>query len=97
MLTRVIINVQNSLAATGAKGAGGLAAQFRSMDKDGDGALTSAEFAEGLKKAGVKVRPVDVAALFQATDANKRGRPPRVRRVRRTSSAGRCRRTGVVW
>ena len=74
MLTRVIINVQNSLAATGAKGAGGLAAQFRGMDADGDGALTSAEFAEGLKKAGVKVRPVDVAALFQATDANKDGR-----------------------
>ena len=67
MLTRVIINVQNSLAATGAKGAGGLAAQFRSMDKDGDGALTATEFAEGLKQAGVKVRSMDVEALFQAT------------------------------
>ena len=54
MLTRVIINVQNSLAATGAKGAGGLAAQFRSMDADGDGALTSAEFAEGLKNGRIK-------------------------------------------
>ena len=74
MLTRVIINVQNSLAATGAKGAGGLAAQFRGMDQDGDGALTATEFAEGLKKAGVKVRPVDVAALFQATDINGDGR-----------------------
>lgn len=74
MLERVLINVQNALAATGAKGAAPLAAQFRTMDLDGDGALTAVEFAAGLRGAGVKVHANDIAALFRATDANGDGR-----------------------
>ena len=48
VVDRIIINVQNGLAAQGVRGATHLASQFRLMDADGSGKLTLEEFSRGI-------------------------------------------------
>ena len=47
------------------------------MDADGDGSVSSREFAKGMKALGVALSSRDSAALFEALDADGSGSSPR--------------------
>jgi len=80
VVDRIIINVQNGLAAQGVRGATHLASQFRLMDADGSGKLTLEEFSRGIAGAGLRLSSAD--ARLRGVPAARSG-GPRDRRARR--------------
>lgn len=80
VVDRIIINVQNGLAAQGVRGATHLASQFRLMDADGSGKLTLEEFSRGIAGAGLRLSSAD--ARLRGVPAARSG-GTRDRRARR--------------
>ena len=72
-MERVLINVQNALAAQGVRGTTHILAQFRKYDVDGGGVLDRDEFGAAMRGAGLRVQDRDVAGLFASMDADGNG------------------------
>ncbi|KAK7249452.1 protein serine/threonine kinase [Aureococcus anophagefferens] len=83
VVDRIIINVQNGLAAQGVRGATHLASQFRLMDADGSGKLTLEEFSRGIAGAGLRLSSAARLRGVPAARSGGRARPPRAAERRR--------------
>eukprot|EP00606_Chrysophyceae_sp_TOSAG23-5_P000485 GSChrysophyteH2.ASY1.ANO1.382.1 assembled CDS len=65
--------VRTALASRGARGIVGLSRKFRTMDDDGNGALSKAEFSKALEEMNVDVSAEELAHLFRFFDKDGSG------------------------
>ena len=65
--------VRTALASRGARGIVGLSRKFRTMDDDGNGALSKAEFSKALEEMNVDVSAEELTHLFRFFDKDGSG------------------------